>query len=45
MVLVEEDDEGSEESVEDDRDYDCPMDGAFNESKSEWPSDTCVSLG
>jgi len=44
MVLVEKDDEGSEESVEDHGDYDCSMNGAFDESKSEWPSDTWISL-
>ncbi len=44
MVLIEKDDEGSEESVEDHGDYDCSMNGAFDESKSEWPSDTSISL-
>lgn len=47
MVLIEKDDEGSEESeesVEDHGNYDCSMNGAFDESKSEWPSDTSISL-
>lgn len=43
MVLVEEDDEGSEESVEDHGNNDCTMDGAFDESQSEWPSDSWIS--
>jgi len=38
MVLIEKDDEGSEESVEDHRNYDCSVDGALDESQHQWPS-------
>lgn len=38
MVLIEKDDEGSEESVEDDRNNDCSVDGAFDEPQGQWPS-------
>lgn len=44
MVLVEKNDEGSEESVEDYRNNDCSMNGALDESKSQWPSDSWISV-